>query len=298
MDLNLDELGIDYDTDVALGPLTWFGVGGSAQVLARPADADQLAALMERCHERQQAVRVLGKGANLLVRDDGVDGVVIRLDAEPFAQIQIDDERVTAGAGYSLFKLVAETARQGLAGLEVLAGIPATVGGAVRMNAGGTHGDIGQTVRRVRTMDETGAIHDRDRDALVFGYRQSNIAEPLILEVEFELSHEDADEVVKRYKQFFMHKQASQPFADNSAGCAFKNPPAADGRKAGELIDRAGLKGYRIGAAQVSDVHANFIAAVDDGCTAADILALIDHVQQVVQSRFGVALEREVVVWP
>jgi len=296
MNSDLRELGIPFDADVPLGPLTWFGVGGCAMVLAHPMDVEQLSALAEYCHDRHMPMRVLGSGANLLVADEGVDGVVVKLDAPNFNQKHININKVTVGAGYSLFKLVPETARAGLAGLEVLAGIPASVGGAVRMNAGGTYGDIGQVVSRVRTMDLAGKISDHHD--VIFGYRSTNIAEPFILEVEFDLSREEAQELTRRYKHIFDQKKASQPFEENAAGCTFKNPPAEDGRKAGELIDKAGLKGFQIGGARVSGQHANFIAACDKNCTAADILAVIDHVQHTVHQRHGIMLQREVVLWP
>ncbi len=297
MHQRLTELGIAFQTDVPLAPLTWFGVGGPARLLAHPADEVQLAQLTAECHRTQTPLRVLGSGANLLVSDQGVDGVVVKLDADGFKWAKLDQRPVVAAAGYDLFKLVPETARIGLGGLEVLAGIPATVGGAVRMNAGGAYGDIGQSVCHVRVMDETGQIHDRDRDDLVFAYRHTNITEPFILEAAFDLVEDDPDTLVKRYKEIFLAKQASQPFADSTAGCAFKNPPTPEDRTAGQLIDQAGLKGFRIGGAAVSDQHANFIAACDKTCTGADLLAVIDHVQQTVQDRFGISLQREVVVW-
>jgi len=295
------ELNIPYETEVPLGPLTWYGVGGKARILARPENVQQLSALVARCHRRQAPTYVLGSGANLLVRDEGVDGVVIRLNHKSFRQLKIEDNLVTVGAGYDLAKLVLETAKAGLAGLEVLAGIPATVGGAVRMNAGGAFGDVGRSVRRLQVMDGAGQVYYRDREDLVFDYRKTNIAAPYVLEVEFELDADDPDELVRRVKEIFLYKKSTQPMSENSAGCAFKNPVIDDltgaRESAGKLIDQAGLKGFRIGSARVSEHHANFIAA-DPGGAAADVLAVIAHVEEVVEKRFGVKLEREVVVWP
>jgi UDP-N-acetylmuramate dehydrogenase len=289
----LDQLNIRYETDAPLGPLTWYGIGGKARWLVHPASFEQLGAIVKACHEQSVPLRVLGAGANLLVAAD-VDGVVLQLDDPVFRELRVDGVQVTVGAGYDLFKLVHEMAARGLGGLECLAGIPATVGGAVRMNAGGTYGDIGQSVLRVTLMDETGQVYQRDRDDLVFSYRKSNIAAALILEVTFELSEDKPEELVKRFKEIFMYKKATQPFADHSAGCVFKNP---DGAAAGMLIDQAGLKGYTHGGAIVSDQHANFIVAADESCTPADILAVIEHVEKTVEQKHGVKLQRELVVW-
>ena len=300
-----------FETDVPLGPRTWYGVGGNAQILAHPSSVAQLAALADRCARNHVPVRVLGSGANLLVADQGVPGVVVELDDPTFKQVQVDGHIVTVGAGYDLMKLVLDMAKHGLGGLEVMAGIPASVGGAVRMNAGGAFGEIGPIVRRVQVMSDNGQVYYRDRDDLRFEYRKTNIVAPYILEVEFELAQEDPDDLMKRVKEIFMYKKTTQPMAERSAGCAFKNPrPAANASDddeqpasrdplpgAGELIDKAGLKGHRIGNAEVSDKHANFIFTHPGG-TASDILALMDHVQKVVHEQFGIRLEREVVVWP
>ncbi len=309
----LAEMGIRHETDVPIGKeMTWYGVGGSADVLAHPAGIAQLSALAARCHDNGIPVYVLGSGANLLVRDEGVRGVVVKLDDPSFSQIKVEGTTLTAGPGVDLFKLVLESARRGLAGLAHVAGIPASVGGAVRMNAGGAFGDIGSTVRKVHVMAENGQVYCRDRDDLVFGYRTTNIVAPYILDVEFDMDEADPQEIARRVKEIFLYKRNTQPMAENSAGCAFKNPsipipgheteeggppPPTRRESAGKLIDQAGLKGYRIGGAEVSERHANFIFT-HPGCTAADVLALMDHVRQAVLDRCGVVLEREVVVWP
>lgn len=301
----LDGLDLPHELNAPLAPKTWYKVGGPAPVLAHPRSVDQLSALAKRCHERGVRIYVLGSGANLLVADEGVDGVVVQLDDDAFSQVTVDRNRVTAGAGFDLMKLVLDTAKRGLAGLEVVAGIPASIGGAVRMNAGGAFGDVGKSVSRVTVMSESGEVYERTRDDLVFSYRKTNISAPFILSAEFELAEEDPDDLMKRVKEIFLYKKNSQPMGANSAGCAFKNPkrPADDPDAsqplpgAGALIDRAGLKGYRIGGAEVSDKHGNFIFA-HDGCKAADLLALMAHCQTVVYEKFGIRLEREVAVWP
>ncbi len=291
----LVELDIPCEAGAPLGPHTWYGVGGRAAVLARPRDESQLALLVKACHERQTPVYVLGSGANLLVRDAGVDGVVVKLDAEAFSRCTIDGPAVTVGSGYDLMKLVLETAKAGLSGLEAAAGIPATVGGAVRMNAGGAFGDVGQSVARVRVMTEAGEAVTLQHDDLSFGYRHASIDAPFILDATFELEPGDAGEIMQRVKEIFAYKKASQPMGANSAGCAFRNPA---GDAAGRLIDAAGLKGFTIGSAQVSPVHANFITVDKAGGRADDVVAVMEHIESAVKDRFGVALQREVVVWP
>ena len=279
---------------------TWYGVGGTARVLAHPSSVQQLSALAARCREQNVPVYVLGAGANLLVSDNGVDGVVVKLDDPAWRQVQRQADGVTVGCGYDLMQLVRQTARDGLRGLQVLAGIPASVGGAVRMNAGGSFGDIGKTVRRLQVMDATGHVYYRHRDDLAFSYRKTNITAPYILDVEFDLTADDPQALVQEFKEIFLFKRNSQPLAAQSAGCAFKNPPAdEDGQStsAGALIDRAGLKGYRVGGAEVSIKHANFVVTNSERCTASDVLALLEHVQQTVSDRFGVMLDREIVVW-
>ncbi len=303
-DTLLEDLSIPHERNVPLGPLTWYGLGGSAEYLAHPSSVQQLSALAARCHETDTPVYVLGSGANLLVADRGVRGVVVQLDDPCFKQIKIEGTRVTSGAGYDLAKLVLDTARAGLAGLECLAGIPASVGGAVRMNAGGAFGCIGNAVRRVMVCDARGQVYYRSRDDLEFGYRRTNIVARYILDIEFELSPSGADGLMQRVKEIFRLKKSSQPLAEHSAGCVFKNPPPTPCSEseeppptAGQLIDRAGLKALRVGGAEVSSRHANFVVA-HPGCTADDVLTLVGRVQSRVADRFGVKLEREIVVWP
>ena len=232
-------------------------------------------------------------------------GVVVVLDHPHWKRIEMDPDTgvVKCGAGVDLFKLTNALAKAGLRGLAQIAGVPGTVGGAVRMNAGGAYGDIGGAVEQVELLSDAGEVYTRDRDDLEFGYRRSNIAAPVILTATFSLLPDDPTEVMRRVKEIWMHKKASQPISDRSAGCCWKNPdpvqhPAAEGRPAGMLVDQAGLKGHRIGAAEVSTRHANFIALDKDASGADDAVRLIEHVEKVVLDKFGVALERELVIWP
>ncbi|MEM8784114.1 MAG: UDP-N-acetylmuramate dehydrogenase [Planctomycetota bacterium] len=293
----LDDLSLEVERDAPIGERTWYRCGGRAALLAKPATTAQLSALIQRCNEQTVPVYIMGGGANLLVRDEGVDGVVVRLDHDAFRQIKTEGTTLCAGPGVDLFTLVNATCKAGLAGLVHIAGIPGTVGGAVRMNAGGAYGDIGESVARVQLMSSEGQVYYRNRDDLSFEYRRTNIVAPLILEVEFELAREDPEELNRRMREIFMFKKTSQPMGDKSAGCTFKNPPRDVAPPAGKLIDDAGLKGKSVGKASVSDVHANFIVVEPGGC-ADDVVRLMDQVAAEVHAQFGVSLEREVVVWP
>jgi UDP-N-acetylmuramate dehydrogenase len=190
---------------------------------------------------------------------------------------------------------VAEAARNGLSGIECLVGIPGSVGGAIRMNAGGASGDIGQVVERVKVMDARGQSFHREREDLAFGYRTSNIAARFILETELRLMPLPVRTIDRRMKKIWIVKKNSQPMNAASAGCVFKN---TRGLAAGMLIDQAGMKGLGVGGAVVSRKHANYIIIKDkDKARAADIEELIDRVRKAVDERFKVKLELEIQIW-
>jgi UDP-N-acetylmuramate dehydrogenase len=276
-----------------LAPHTWLQLGGPAEFFAEPRTVDELQGLVRRCLEEALPVRLLGGGSNVLVRDEGVPGMVIRLAEAAFADIQVAAGRVTAGGAAKLGHVISSAVREGLAGLEALVGIPGTIGGALHGNAGSRGGDIGQWTRRATVMTRSGEIIERQRDELVFAYRESSLDELAILSAEFELEAEDPEELTKRMQQQWIVKKASQPLGHQSAGCIFKNPR---GMSAGMLIDQAGLKGTRIGGAEVNDRHANFIVA-EPGATSQDVLRLIELVRSRVADRIGIALELEIQVW-
>lgn len=279
--------------DEPLAPLTWLKIGGPAQYLMSPRHPEELVEVIRCCHDNQFPIRILGGGSNLLIRDEGVSGVVVRLTAEPFEQIRIEDNRVIAGAGASLSHLISASVKAGLAGLDTLVGIPGSVGGALHGNAGGRSGDIGQFVRRVKVLTAGGELFTRKEDELVFAYRQSSLNELTILEAEFELHPEDPEEITRRMRKLWIMKKATQPLTFQSAGCIFKNPR---GIHAGSLIDQAGLKGTRIGNAEISDRHANFVIA-HKGASSNDVLRLIDLARSKVAEQFGVDLEVEIKIW-
>ncbi|MCC6285951.1 MAG: UDP-N-acetylmuramate dehydrogenase [Phycisphaerales bacterium] len=295
-----DELTITRDAEIG----TWFGIGGRADRLARPANEGQLRA----CLQIDPGLRVLGEGANLLVDDDGVRSLVVRLDDESWRRVEFDAPSgvVRARAGADLPRLILDCARRGLAGLEGLGGIPASVGGAVVMNAGGRFGEIGGAIASVRAMSREGREVLLRRESCRFGYRSSALSDLIVLEAEFQLTPADPGDVRERLKEVMAYKKTSQPMGDRSAGCCFKNPmlraPVPDVGDAGQrvpagmLIDRAGCKGLAIGGARVSERHANFIVT-SPGARARDVIALMRELQRRVADAFGVRIEPEVAIW-
>ncbi|NBC18374.1 MAG: UDP-N-acetylmuramate dehydrogenase [Bacteroidetes bacterium] len=280
-------------TDEPLARHTWFRIGGAAQYFVEPTSQVELEEVVRRCRENDLPIHVLGDGANLLVADNGVAGAVIHLTADHFGEVTFSPESVKVSAGVLMSQVVLRCVREGRSGLEALTGIPGTVGGCVRMNAGGAFGDCGSAVQRVTVMDEECNIFERFRDDLAFAYRSTNITSRFVLAVEFAVTEDDPQRILKQVKQIWMHKKNSQPLGQANAGCIFKNPR---GISAGALIDKAGLKGKRVGGAMISDKHANFIVTSRDA-TAFDVLKLIDQIRDRVAQEFGVNLEKEVEVW-
>jgi len=280
-------------TNEPLAMHTWFQLGGPAEYFAEPETPDQLIALIRRCHEEGVEVRLLGQGSNILVRDEGVPGMVIHLSAPAFCEIRVEGRAIKAGGGALLGRVVTTAVHRGLAGLESLIGIPGTVGGALHGNAGAHGGNIGQWTLDAEVVTAAGEICSRHGDELVFGYHQSSLDDLVILETRCELETDDPRELAQRMQKHWIVKKASQPMGHQSAGCIFKNPR---GVGAGELIDGAGLKNARVGGAVVSDRHANFILAEPE-CTASDVLRLIEMIRSQVRDRTGVDLEMELEVW-
>jgi UDP-N-acetylmuramate dehydrogenase len=299
-------LGLELERNAPIP--TWYKVGGGARRLARPRSAEDVL----RCLETDANLKVLGDGANLLVADGGVDELVIALTEPAMRAVRFEDgprgpgTRVVAGAGANLPKLVTESVRRGLAGLEGLGGVPASVGGAAIMNAGGSFGQIADVVSRVRGFDRRGREIILERPQIAFSYRHSGLNGIVITSVELDLSPGDPAPLRAKLKEVMAYKSSSQPMAANSAGCCFKNPTlehdlkgigAAGSRvSAGMLIDRAGCKGLRIGGAEVSRGHGNFLVA-HEGARADDVIRLMQAVERRVLEEFGVTLEGEVVVW-
>jgi UDP-N-acetylmuramate dehydrogenase len=278
---------------VPLAERTWFKVGGPAQFFAEPASVDELKAVVERCRDESLQVRLLGGGSKVLVRDEGVAGMVVSLVDPFFSKITLAGRNVTAGAGVNLANAITVSVGAGLAGLESLVGIPGTIGGALHGNSGSHGGDIGQWACAATVMTRAGEIIHRERADLVFAYRQSSLDELAILEAQFELEEEDPVEITKRMQKQWIVKKANLPMAHENTGCIFKNPR---GMSAGMLIDQCGLKGEQVGGAEVSQRHANFFVA-RPGASAKDLLQLIDVVRNRVAERLGVELETEIDIW-
>ncbi|MDG3003049.1 UDP-N-acetylmuramate dehydrogenase [Paludisphaera mucosa] len=277
-----------------LAPLIWFRLGGPAAYFAKPRTIEDLRAVLRRANDEGIGFRLLGGGTNVLVRDEGVDALVVHMESPFFSDVAIVDERISVGAAVPLTALISQAARAGLAGLEILTGIPGTVGGALRGNAGSRQGAIGPYVSRVAVLDSSFEVQERERDDLSFVDRESNLDEPVILSAEFELSREDPESVVRRMRRIWIVKKENQPYGHQSAGCIFKNPSADI--SAGALIDQAGMKGTRHGGAEISDRHANFIIA-HPGAKSDDVLHLIDQIQQRVWQQFGYELELQLQIW-
>ena len=279
--------------NASLKELTWYALGGCAQYLVRPQSVEQLQEVVRRCTQSQMPMRVLGLGSNLLVSDEGVKGVVLKLDSDAFSQADFKGTTLTVGAGVNLNKLVMDAVRKGLSGIEALTGIPGSVGGAIRMNAGGNLGDIGSCTQNVKVMDAQGNVFDKAKPELVFDYRWVNITAPIIIEATLELEQTDPDQMLKTVKEVWIYKKNTQPLNTHNAGCVFKNPR---GMSAGALIDRAGLKGTQIGGAVISEKHANFITN-ESGCKSADVKQLIELIKSKIKEKFDVELELELEIW-
>jgi UDP-N-acetylmuramate dehydrogenase len=289
----LEEFADIVKPNEPLAPYTYFKLGGPAEMLVQPRSGEELDAVVRCCSERRIPLRVLGAGSNVLVRDEGVGGAVLRLSAPVFTGVNVEGKRVRAGTGAILSALISQAARHGLGGLETLIGIPGTVGGALHNNAGDRSGEIGHFVRRVEVLDSSGTLQVRERDELRFAYAWSNLDDPVLLAAEFELESDDPDAIVKRMRKAWIQRKASQPLSFQAAGRIFKNPR---GLSAAALIEQAALTGTRVGGAEVSERHANFIVA-HAGATGRDVLRLIDLIRSRVQERFHVELELEISVW-
>ena len=269
---------------------TTFRVGGPADVLVQP-DETALAAILALCRQYHVPYSFIGNGSNLLVGDKGIRGVVIEM-TDPMGNIEVDGTKITAQAGAMLSKIANTATSNGLGGMEFAAGIPGSVGGAVVMNAGAYGGEMKDIIEKVYVLDENGAQLELDRDALDLGYRHSCIPEKkyIVTKVVLELVPRNEAEIRSEMKELNEKRAEKQPLQYPSAGSTFKRP---EGYFAGKLIMDAGLRGYQVGGAQVSEKHCGFVINKGDA-TAADICQLMQDVSDKVQAQFGVVLEPEV----
>ena len=285
----LTEIGCRVLEREPMAAHTTFRIGGEADLFVTASTAEQVAAVRQLCHTQNVPLLIIGNGSNLLVRDSGVRGVVLRLSSN---DITINGTAVTVSAGVQLAKLCTAVCEAGLSGLEFAFGIPGTVGGGVYMNAGAYGGQLSDVIRSVTAISPCGELEEFSAEQLALGYRHSVFMENgyTVVSVTIELVQGDAAKIRESMNEFMARRRDKQPLEYPSGGSFFKRP---EGHFAGALIEQCGLKGFTIGGAQVSEKHAGFVINCG-GATCADVMALCAAVQEKVLERFGVMLEREV----
>ena len=290
----LPEIVTQPDTRIRFGePLakhTHFGIGGETTAYVEVSTIEELATLAHFRRKWEVPVAIIGRGSNLLVSDKGFKGISVRLINE-LAKLEVDGNVVTVGAGLSLPGLSKIMSKQGLSGVEFALGIPGSVGGALIMNAGAWGSSFGDVVTDVTVMCDTGELVKLTHAEANFEYRHSGLnAYFCVVGATLKLQPGDVGTITAEMKDFYKQKMETQPFTEENAGCMFKNPP---GDSAGRLIDISGLKGHRIGGAEVSTIHGNFILNIDNA-TAADVLELVAYIQKQVREKTGISLQTEV----
>lgn len=270
---------------------TTFKIGGPADIWAQPDSLGPLTEIIDLCRRDCIPISVTGNGSNLLVKDKGMNGCVLNLGAGYFKDINIEDTLVTAGAGIESPRLLNALCENGLSGLESLAGIPATLGGMLVMNAGGKP-SIGDFVQEVTVLDKRGSLVDLDKKEIIFRYRGSDLEKYIVVAAKLKLQKSTKQEVSKKIRECLQEKKLKQELDKPSAGCMFKNP---QGDSAGRLIDASGLKGRNVGGAFVSTKHANFIINAGSA-KCGDVLKLMDVIRDKVKKDHGIELEPEVKV--
>lgn len=280
---------IDFNKD--LKTYTTFGIGGPADVLARPTTIEELEELLKFNYKNKIETFVMGKGSNLLVSDKGIRGCVIIL-SDNFDKVDIDGDYLTALSGTSLNEASLVAIEAGLAGMEEISGIPGSVGGAVAMNAGAYGGEIKDVAVEIKAFDFEGNLHTFKNEEMNFSYRHSRIFDDnlIVVSAKFKLEKGDKDLIRERYEDFTNRRQTKQPLDKKSAGSTFKRPT---GSYASKLIDECGLRGFREGDCQVSEKHCGFIIN-RESATCQDMLKFINHVSDIVREKTGFVLEREV----
>lgn len=288
-----DEFAAIIQAGHSLAPFTHLRVGGPAEFLVTPRSREELARVVASCFAEQIPFRVLGVGTNLIVREQGVTGAVIRMTAPDLTSVSVEGRKVRAAGGATLFSLIAAAGEANLAGLETLVGITATVGGAIRFNAGDKSGEIADYLERVEVIDVRGNIVTREKRDIRFGEHDCDIDDPVVLGVEFALQPDNPAAIVKRLRRAWINRKAEQPLTHQVAVRVFRNP---HGSSAAQLIERAGLGRARVGSAEVSDRHANYIVA-HPGTTAQDVITLANKLRDGVKSSMGVSMEQELKIW-
>jgi UDP-N-acetylmuramate dehydrogenase len=276
-----------------LSDYTTIGIGGPVPVVYLPESETELIELLKKLKKENRSFRVIGNGSNVVADDRGLeDEIVCTRSLQRI--LRADGNILTADSGYTMAQLAYQSASKGLTGLEFAVGIPGSIGGVVRMNAGAHGHTISEVVHSVRMVNSNGHPEIVNHETLQFTYRSSAIPkDSIITEVNLKLTPDDSKKIHERIREYNEHRTSTQPLREKSAGCIFKNPgPCA----AGKLIEDAGLKGFRLGGAVVSEIHANFIVN-RDGATFQDVLNLIDHVKRTVREKQGTDLHEEVMIW-
>lgn len=277
---------------------TSFRIGGPVGIWVEPKNTRELKKILTFAREENTPLFIIGSGSNILARDSGFDGIIVKLSSPYFKNIRISGTTVRVGAGHNTAALVRLCCSKGLGGLESLAGIPGTVGGAVFMNAGGwsspLYKNIGDCVKSLKVMDNAGNIKIFDRDRIAFGYRTSGLSDYIILEAVLKLRRSDKITLTSTSSKFLKMKKARQVLDKPSAGCVFKNPEGSQ-FTTGQLIDMLGLKGLRVGGAEVSRKHANFIVNCKNA-SCEDVLKLINLIKTKVMDNYNIPLELEIKV--
>ena len=274
--------------DVPMAKYTWMKVGGPADFYIEPADKNDLISIVEYFREHSYSWLILGRGSNVLISDEGIRGAVINIE-NSLSGIRLENNLVFAEAGVRLTKFVDFCIQNELAGVEMLAGIPGTIGGAVAMNAGAHGGEIADHLVEVEIIHD-GVVQKIQKDEESFSYRRSRFSDGVVLGAYFQLNHGEKEKLSAIRREFILKRNETQPLDYPNLGSMFKNPPNTFAAK---LIEQAGLKGKRVGDAQVSEKHANFIVNLGNA-KATDIVKLIDLVKRTVYQNSGVKLELEV----
>ncbi|WP_019420640.1 UDP-N-acetylmuramate dehydrogenase [Paenibacillus sp. OSY-SE] len=282
-----------YKCNEPLAPYTTWKIGGPADVLVEPAGKEQLIQTVKLLHDLQVPWMTVGRGSNMLISDKGVRGVVIHTGSA-LDYVRQEEHLIHAGAGYSFIKLSVTSSNLGLAGLEYAGGIPGTVGGAVYMNAGAHGSDVSRILDSAEIVLDTGELVRYGAEEMQFAYRHSVLHEKrgIVLEATFRLTPGDRQELKALNASYKDRRRRTQPLTSACAGSVFRNPP---GDYSARLIEEAGLKGLRIGGAEVSTQHANFIVNTGQA-TASDVLTLMERIQLTIKDRYGVELVPEVLV--
>ncbi len=288
---NLEGVRGRLTSDALMSKLTWFQVGGPADILFQPADEEDLALFLNRLPQ-EVPVMVVGVGSNLLVRDGGLDGVVIRLSAKGFGQAEeVGNNRLMAGAAIPDKRLAAKALEVGLGGFEFYHGIPGGIGGALRMNAGANGTETTNRVVEVHAIDRKGEKHILSHEDMGYTYRHSDAANDLIFtKAIFEGFPDERDVIQARMDEVQHHRETVQPVKEKTGGSTLKNP---EGHSSWKLVDEAGLRGFQIGGAQMSEMHCNFMINTGDA-TASDLEDLGEHVRAQVLEKTGITLEWEI----